>query len=216
MFCGRRGETKRIIESLSSGRNLILSGTFGIGRTSLVRHVAKTTQDKWKFLFADFSKNPDQVCRELEKQLKKGTFYKRPTLKGYKSRRRQILSLVSRDPTPHVFVLDNIAKLTAQKLSLIRYFVSAGSVLLVAITESFIDDDKLLALRIALLPVDQMILRRMQMLDSIEMIRAYAEGSNLSWLDEQLRTTAIITRGYPLGIVELMSRSRSRRDSDDD
>lgn len=157
MFCGRRGETKRFIESLSSGRNLILSGAFGIGRTSLVRHVATITQDKWKFLFADFSRSPDQICRELDKQLRKGTFYKRPTVKSYKSRRRQIVGLVSKDPTPHILVLDNIAKLTAQKLNLIRFFVSECSILLVAITESFIADDELLALRIALLPVDQMI-----------------------------------------------------------
>jgi len=81
---------------------------FGIGRTSLVRHIAKITQDKWKFLFADFSRNPDQVCRELEKQLKSDIFYKRPNVEGYKSRRRQVVSLVSRDSTPHVFVLDNI------------------------------------------------------------------------------------------------------------
>jgi len=189
---------------------------FGIGRTSLVRHIAKITQDKWKFLFADFSRNPDQVCRELEKQLKSDIFYKRPNVEGYKSRRRQVVSLVSRDSTPHVFVLDNIAKLTAQKLSLIRYFVSEGSFLLVAITESFITDDELLALRMALLPADQMTLKRMQKHDSIGMIRAYAEVNSLSWADKQYRTAALITRGYPLGIVEFMSRSRSSRDSADD
>jgi len=77
MFFGRQSETKQFIASLSSGRNVILSGKYGMGRTSLVRHVGRNMQGKWKFLFADFSKTPDQVCRELVSQLKKEIIYKK-------------------------------------------------------------------------------------------------------------------------------------------
>ena len=133
MFFGRQSETKQLIASLSSGRNVILSGIYGMGRTSLVRHVGRIMEGKWKFLFADFSKTPDQVCRELESQLKKETFTrKRPIPVRYKSRRRRLAAAASKEPIPHVLVLDNIAKLTAQKLSLIRYWVLESSFLFVA------------------------------------------------------------------------------------
>jgi hypothetical protein len=49
-------------------------------------------------------------------------------------------------------VLDNIAKLTAQKLNLIRYWVAEGSFQFVAVTEAFLAEDELQALRLALLP----------------------------------------------------------------
>ena len=215
-FIGRQREIRQCIDSLSSGRNLILSGKFGIGRTSLVRHVARITNEKWKFLFADFSENPNQVCRKLEKQLNRSISYNKPTLKGYKSRRRKIISLVSADPVSHILVLDNIAKLTAQKLNLIRYFVSDNSFFTIAITESFLAADELFALRMALLPADQMTLRRLRMSESIEMIRTYLENNRLAWGDEQLRTAAIITRGYPLGMVEFISKSRFPRSSAND
>ena len=45
------------------------------------------------------------------------------------------------------------------------------------------------------------------MSESIEMIRARAEGSKLSWTDQQVRAAALVTRGYPLGIVDLISGS---------
>jgi len=207
MFFGRQIETKQLIASLSSGRNVILSGKYGMGRTSLVRHVARVMRGKWKFLFTDFSKTPDQVCRELESQLKREIIYKKKAEPvRYKSRRRR-LAAASKEPIPHVLVLDNIAKLTAQKLALIRYWVMEGSFLFVAVTETLIDEGEFLALRLALLPADVMQIRRMQMKDSMEMIRACAERFKLSWTDQQLRAAALVTRGYPLGIVDLISGS---------
>jgi hypothetical protein len=206
MFIGREKEAKQLITFLSLGRNVILSGKYGMGRTSLVRHVARAMQGKWKVLFTDFSKTPDQVCRELESQLKKETIYKKQAVPvRYKSRRRRLAVAAAKEPIPHVLVLDNIAKLTAQKLNLIRYWVVEGSFLFIAVIESFIDEGELLALRMALLPADVMQLKRLQMSESIEMIRACAEGCNLSWTEHQVRVAALVTRGYPLGIVELIS-----------
>jgi len=208
MLFGRQSETKQLIASLSAGRNVILSGKYGMGRTSLVRHVGRIMEGKWKFLFADFSKTPDQVCRELENQLKKETIYKKQAVPvRYKSRRRRLAAAASKEPIHHVLVLGNIAKLTAQKLTLIRYWGMESTFLFVAVTETFIAESELLSLRMALLPADLMHIKRMQMGESIEMIRARAARCNLSWTDQQMRAAALVTRGYPLGIVELISGS---------
>jgi hypothetical protein len=69
-------------------------------------------------------------------------------------------------------VLDNIAKLTAQKLNLIRYWVSESTFRFVAVTETFLGEDEFRALRLALLPADVMRIKRLTMSEAMEMVRA--------------------------------------------
>jgi replication-associated recombination protein RarA len=90
MFVGREKEAKQIMASLSSGRNVILSGTYGMGRTSLVRHVAQVMKGEREFLFADYSETPARVCRALESLSNEGTTCRKKTVPlRYRSRRRR-------------------------------------------------------------------------------------------------------------------------------
>jgi len=41
LFVGRQSEKKKIMEALNGGKNIILSGKFGIGRTRLINEIAK-------------------------------------------------------------------------------------------------------------------------------------------------------------------------------
>lgn len=206
MFVGREKEAKQIMASLSSGRNVILSGTYGMGRTSLVRHVAQVMKGEREFLFADYSETPARVCRALESLLNEGTTCRKKTVPlRYKSRRRRLAATALKGSRRPVLVLDNIAKLTAQKLNLIQYWVADGSFQFVVVTEAFLAEDELQALRLALLPADMMKIGRLPMKEAMELIRARAEGRCPSLSEQELKAVAAAARGYPLGIVEWMS-----------
>jgi len=68
-FVGRENEIKQIIKALRRGDNVILTGKYGIGRTSLVKHIADTTRDRWRFIFVNFSQTPGRVCGYLIEEL---------------------------------------------------------------------------------------------------------------------------------------------------
>ena len=54
IFVGRRKETHQITDDLKKGQNIILHGKYGMGRTSLINHIARLMNQRWKFIFVDF------------------------------------------------------------------------------------------------------------------------------------------------------------------
>ena len=115
LFWGRERELAAITAALGSDKSVILTGKYGIGKTTLVKEVAKKNGKKWRFLFADFSKTPSTVCNDLLAALKpKRTPGERTTYLGYKQSRSLIADLTSKTKRRCVIVLDNIEKLTPQ------------------------------------------------------------------------------------------------------
>jgi len=47
IFVGRENEARHIIRELKQGNNVVLCGKYGIGRTSLVKHLATTLLNEW-------------------------------------------------------------------------------------------------------------------------------------------------------------------------
>jgi MoxR-like ATPase len=66
-FVGREEEQKEILKTLDEGWNVILTGKFGIGRTTLVKHIASLNEIQWRFVFIDFLKTPSNICRNFFK-----------------------------------------------------------------------------------------------------------------------------------------------------
>jgi len=65
LYLGREEEQKEILKTLDEGWNVILTGKFGIGRTTLVKHIASLNEIQWRFVFIDFLKTPSNICRNF-------------------------------------------------------------------------------------------------------------------------------------------------------
>jgi AAA+ ATPase superfamily predicted ATPase len=56
-FGGRKRKIAAVVKSLKQKRNVVLTGRYGVGRSSLVNQIARLHKETWQFLFADFSKS---------------------------------------------------------------------------------------------------------------------------------------------------------------
>ena len=121
-FCGREKGISEIRRALEKRKHIVITGKYGVGRTSLIKYVAHITTQKWQFIFTDFSKSSSSVCNEVlwnvspKRQPKHSQKYIR-----YKIARSLIADLSLKDKRQPVIVLDNISALSHQKLAFIQY-----------------------------------------------------------------------------------------------
>jgi hypothetical protein len=206
-FVGREKETSEIIKALKRGDNVILEGKYGIGRTSLSRHVAEIGRDRWNFIYLDFSQTPAKVCGHLANSLVRENNGKRM---GYRQNRFRITNLDFRGQKPPVLVLDDIGKLTPPKLEFIRYLAMAKRFRFVAVVENFLKADKLSLLRGWLHPALLLNIGYLGEQPAREFFRHYSHKHHLRWTEEEISSLVEISGGYPLGMKEVAARRLAR------
>jgi len=208
-FVGRKREINQVIKTLNRGANVIVKGKYGIGRTSLIKSVARITKDKWHFMFVDFSDSSGRICQELlaallpEKRFTRDRIYKRYKLQGYKTSLFMILNDPFNDNRRHIIVFDNIAKTTPQKLTFIQNLVWAKRFQFIAIVEPFLPEKELFLLRAGLLPSDIIALSYLSMKETCEFFKQVAQKNEFNWPEQYIKMLALTAKGYPLGMKEL-------------
>jgi len=211
-FVGREKEIEQIGEALEEGKNVIILGKYGMGRTRLIRHISDMMQKQRRFLFLDFSETPGKLCQELVAKLwPQRERRARDEFSTYRSARFRIISLNLSDSREHVLVLDNIAKLSAQKLDFIRYLAWAKRFQFVAIVESFMSKDDLLRLRVQLFPAGVIMLQYLGKKDVCAFYQNLSERYRLHWTASHVKNLAEITGGYPLRMQEIAVRELERK-----
>jgi hypothetical protein len=206
-FIGRQKETEQIKEALEGGKNVIVSGKYGIGRTSLVKHVGEILRDQRRFLFLDFSETPGKLCQDLVAKLwPERECNRRDEFSKYRSARFRIVNLQLNDGRRHVLVLDNVAKLTPQKIDLIRYLAWEKRFQFVAIAESFIPKDDLFRLRVRLYPAETIMLQNLEKREVHEFYQLLSKQHRLHWTEGHIKNLVEITGGYPLRMTEVALR----------
>ncbi len=213
-FIGREREMAGIRKALTGKRNLVVTGKFGIGRTSLIKQFARLNEEQWRFLFADFSQPPARVCHEILSQLKpKSHDLSRGRIRslGYKRAESLIISLASKDKRQYVIALDNIEKLTPQRLRLIRDLIRERVFVLIAIAEPFLPEEDLFQLRVCLYPSTLMMLRNLSAEQTAGFFRYFGNKNQIPWTESDIHVLSLAAKGYPLAMREFVTRAIERR-----
>jgi hypothetical protein len=216
LFVGRKSEKKKIVESLRHGKNIVLGGKYGIGRTSLVKEIADFMSDERKIIFVDFALTPGRMSEKLIKELGLSARFKKSSKKmGYKSMRYRIANLETSKRKQTVVVFDNIAKLTNQKIIFLRHLILEKHFQFIAIVENFLSSHDLARLKALLLPMDVLSLNHLKTNDIVSFLLLYSDKYNLNWSNDYIQDLAVAAGGHPLSMVEMISNIKKRESNGD-
>lgn len=211
-FVGRSAEIASLCRELQAGRNVVLVGKYGIGRTSLVRQAAAQLETAYRFCFLDFASTPAAMCRSAFEEIFTGKpRRRRPSPESYRQVRRFITHELPREARTPVLVFDDIARLTHAKCDLLHYLANAGRFRFIAIAEAFLPPADLSRLRVLLFPNALLTLHPLAPDESEEFFSAASRNHGLSWTASRVRLLAGAKHGYPLGMAETVARELLRR-----
>jgi replication-associated recombination protein RarA len=209
IFVGREIETKNIIKELCRGKNIIVGGKYGIGRTSMIKEIASLLQNKWHFIFVDFSQTPGKMSAKLMKEFHISKINKQTGKQwGYKSMRYRIANAKVSKRKNTVIVFDNVAKLTPQKIIFLRNLIEENHFQFIAIVENFLPANDLMLLRAQFFPAQTFALHHLKDEEVISFIRLHAEKYHLNWSEAYIHSLASLAGGYPLGIIEMLKNKK--------
>ena len=211
MFVGRCEEIAAVQHELAAGRNVVLVGRYGIGRTALVRQVAARVGAGRRFVFLDFASTPATMCRSIHEELfpARGRA-RRAVPRSFRATRSLLLRDAPATSRPPVLVLDGIARLTAPKLDLMHALAKTGRFGFVAVAEAFLPPRDLLRVRTALFPNVLLRLGPLGRRESEEFFAEASERFGLGWTAQHLRLLASTRHGYPLAMAETVARDLRR------
>lgn len=210
-FIGRTRETRVIVGALQHGKHVVVSGRFGMGRTSLVRHIARCFQKTWRFVFIDFSRTPADMCRCILQEIFPSSAMPDTMHLHYRTVRYHILNDTPEDPRPHILVFDNVEKVTHQKLLLMKLLAYEKRLLIIAITAEFLPDEQYRQVRVALLNMSRLSLGHLDRKSTQEYFRYYSLRYGFNWSEEKIASLSMRTMGYPLSMKEIVDEEQRKR-----
>lgn len=186
-FVGRGRELRRIAAHLDDGRNIVLSGPFGSGRTTLVRHLAASRPDV-QFLFLDSTATKRAILATLARAAALGG----PC-----------------PPSRVVLVLDDVVRVTWQRQRLLRDLARRHDVRFVIIVERILPPDDLMRLRAALQAARLVTLGPVSRAAAEQYFTIAAARLKLNWSSVEIRSIAGTTHGSPLVMRLTLEAARS-------
>jgi energy-coupling factor transporter ATP-binding protein EcfA2 len=202
LFVGRMKEWERIKSELAAGHNLVLTGPFGIGRTTLLRHLARALKPDLRFMFFEGSQTPGRICEQLLLDGSPAKPGARKRTIPWKIEHHRLESRKDRDPRPVVLVLDDVAKVTPPKLDFIHWLQGLHRYQIIAVTERFLPEKSLMHLRSALYPAPMVVLGPLSAGMAQQFFAAWATHHGLDWGPDIIHGLVLATRGYPTGMWE--------------
>jgi hypothetical protein len=209
-FIGRESEIARVEAALNGGRNVILLGKYGIGRTALMREVARRNAH-WRFVFADFGENGSTISASILAQLSGRS---RHALHETASSRQLARAVAAYVPPKRVgrvvIILDNVLKVTRPKLGLVRLLRESERLAFTAIVEHFATNDDVMRMRAALDPAVVVMVNALDAETSVRYFSRAAAELHLPWSENDVALLARTMHGYPLEMVRTVRAARRR------
>jgi hypothetical protein len=172
-FFGRARELSRLQTLLDARRNIVLTGTFGSGRTALVRRLAESSAGVYHFIFW----TGNETRREIDHQIRTAA----PRFRG------RVVS-----------VLDDVAAVTTPRLRFLREQVRADHASWLVIVERTVDVSALGRLRAALGAAGLVRLGPLSQAATERWVAEWARTRNLDWEASEARAFARAAHGCPL------------------
>lgn len=201
LFVGRDKELARVQAELEAGHNLVLTGPFGIGRTTLLRHLARTRRADWRFVFLDGGQTPGRLCEQLlDVWAPDRPKSARRRVEPWTVERRQLPERLAREPRSVAVVLDDLGKATAPKREFLRWLHELTQVRVILVTEKFLGEQAELHLRALIYPAPKVTLGPLQEGPSRAFFESWARHHQLTWDAGTIHGLVLATRGYPTGM----------------
>ncbi len=208
---GRENEEARVAEALAAGRNVVLSGKYGSGRTALVRHLAATCAGRFRFVFCDFSAPPRETWAALAAGLvperRRKALGRRP---GSRALRARVLGAPMTDGPPAVVVLDDVGRLTPARLDVVRRLTVSDRFRFVAIVEGHLPAAERKHLLACLAPLERLRLGPLPQGAVRDFLARAAAERGLAWSPEKVAAMARGTGGHPLSMRLALDRIADR------
>lgn len=213
LFVGREREAKRIEAELARGRHVVVTGPYGIGRTSLVRWLSESERlrNRYRFIFVDFERSAAEMERLLFHELFPLRARRDPPESLPSSGVRfRITEVRPEDARRQVLVFDNVTRLSRSKLALLDALALSKRYAIVAIVEDFVPASNLEKLRTRLAPAPLVTLGRLSQKTARRYFALASERYRLGWSADGIAGVAAATRGYPLAMWEAVAGGRKR------
>lgn len=197
-FVGRTRELHRMRQLLEDGRNIVVTGPFGSGRTALVRELGLRLAQSHVFIFRDVSHSRMQIRRAIEDALFRNGRAPKYAIHE-RSHSRGIARSAPRALRP-VLVLDDVARVTSQKVTLIRHLVRSEQCQFIMIVERFCAPRELARLRAVLGAAPLSRLGPLSLAAVERCVTECARACGFDWSASEIRSMARATHGFPLGM----------------
>jgi len=186
-FVGRSRELRRLRVLLESGRSIVVTGSYGSGRTSLVRQLETQLGERYQFVFVRHADTRRSVRLAVARA-------------AGSARERSPHADLPAPPARVVVVFDDVVRLTAQRSRFIRELLDDDRMCVILIAERAVASGELVRVRGILKAAAVVHVGPLGRRDVEQYIVARANAAGLSWPMAGVREMARATNGYALGM----------------
>ncbi len=205
IFGGRERELATLNVALAEDRRVLIYGSFGMGRSSLVRRFAELHKARYLFARTSMKDGSHRACRKLfDAFVSSLPVSRRPRVSPIRfgQCRAELLGLCTRHQGQILVLLDDLCRASSPVRILIQDLIRVETLRLVVIPDPSLPERDRSRLEAWLYPLCRLELRRLGRTESETFFRLVAEQACQTFSDAELRAMRDRSGGYPLLMMQ--------------